>query len=245
MARKSSCIRYRRDVSYLLIQAGFMYTPSAFQLTDFNSQQQVIHSYPLGALIVQGNKQLTATHLPLLFIPDSNKGFGSLQAHIAKNNEEFSLLPDETPVLVVFQGPHAYISPSWYPTKASTGGKAVPTWNYVAVHVHGKLSVKTDTEWLLEHLAKQTTRYEEGRIQPWSLSDAPPDYMQTMLSHIVGLEISITGIEGKEKLSQNRPVVDQKSIVQALNNPREPAIGSVFNQEIAMLMEKRLKSEET
>ncbi|NYT61467.1 FMN-binding negative transcriptional regulator [Alcaligenaceae bacterium] len=219
-----------------------MYTPSAFELTDFNLQQQVIHNYPLGTLIAQGASGLAATHLPFLFDSIGGQQSGLLQAHIAKTNTEFSLFPDNTPVLAVFQGPHAYISPSWYPTKASTGGKAVPTWNYVAVHVHGTLSVKADPAWLLQHLEKQTKRYELGRLHPWSLSDSPADYMKTMLDHIVGLEISITRIEGKAKLSQNRPLVDQKSVIQALNNPSEPAIGSVFNQEIARLMQQRLQA---
>lgn len=218
-----------------------MYTPRSFELTDLSSQHAVIHNYPLGTLVVQGNDGLCATHLPFLLDATSHP-LGLLQAHVAKSNAEFSSLLDETPILAIFQGPHAYISPSWYPTKVSTGGKAVPTWNYVSVHVHGTLSIKSGPEWLLAHLEQQTSRYEQGRPDPWSINDAPADYMKTMLDHIVGLEITITRIEAKEKLSQNRPGIDQQGVIQGLNDPLQPVIGSVFNREIARLMQEKLKT---
>lgn len=218
-----------------------MYTPSAFELTDPDSQWQFIDHYPLGTLIVHEKGDLLATHLPFLQQREPAQGAGLLQAHIARNNAEFACLPDGTAVLAVFQGPHAYISPSWYPTKASTQGKAVPTWNYVSVHVHGKLTVKTDPAWLLEHLERQTARYEQGRPDPWSIHDAPRDYIDTMRQHIVGLEISIERIEGKAKLSQNRPLADRQGVIHGLTDPLQPSIGSVFNGEIARLMRNSLK----
>lgn len=219
-----------------------MYTPHAFELTDLGSQQQIIDRYPFGTLVTQGNGDLVATHLPFL-LSQNDSGPGALQAHIAKNNKEFACMPDGTPVLAMFHGPHAYISPSWYPTKKITQGKAVPTWNYVSVHVHGRLSIKTDPAWLLEHLEQQTTRYEHGRPDSWSISDAPSDYIEMMLQHIVGIEISITKIVGKTKLSQNRPLIDQQSVIQGLTDPRQPLMGSVFNQEIASLMQARLDND--
>jgi transcriptional regulator len=218
-----------------------MYTPSAFELTDLGSQHQIIYDYPLGTVISHGTSGLVATHLPF-FLDTSAPNPGTLQAHIARNNAEFFSLPDESPVLVVFQGPHAYISPSWYPSKAITQGKAVPTWNYVSVHVHGTLTIKADQAWLRRHLAQQTARYEDGRPNPWSIEDAPPDYIDMMLQHIAGVEISITRIEGKQKLSQNRPVGDRQEVIQELNNPLQPIIGSTFGREIARLMQDSLDS---
>ncbi len=216
-----------------------MYTPSAFELTDLDLQRQVIDHYPLGTLVVQEKGDLLATHLPFLQQQPAH-GAGLLQAHIARNNAEFACLPDGAAVLVVFQGPHAYISPSWYPTKASMQDKAVPTWNYVSVHVHGRLSIKTDPAWLLEHLGRQTARYELGRPDPWSIHDAPRDYIDMMLQHIVGLEICIERIEGKAKLSQNRPLADRQGVIQGLTDPLQPSIGSPFNREIARLMRNSL-----
>ena len=218
-----------------------MYTPAAFELTDLASQQKLIQRYPFGTLIAQRDGGLIATHLPFLLASADNAA-GALQAHIAKNNTEFASLPDGTQVLIIFQGPHAYISPSWYPTKAATQGKAVPTWNYVSVHVHGTLSVKTETAWLLKHLEQQTDRYEAGRPDAWSIHDAPGDYINMMLGHIVGLEISINCIEGKEKLSQNRHAVDQQGVIQGLTSTLEPSASADFNHEIARLMKLRLTS---
>lgn len=212
-----------------------MYTPKAFELNDPVSQYQVIRNYPFGTLVSHGIGALAATHLPLLLV-DNENGTPVLQAHIARNNDEFALLPDGTPVLAIFHGPHAYISPGWYPTKESSNGKAVPTWNYVSVHVHGVLKIKTDRTWLRDHLMRQTERYERAQEIPWSIDDAPPEFIDVMLKSIVGLEITITRIEAKEKLSQNRPAIDRQGVIDALPGSPSSTLQSALNLEIARLM---------
>jgi len=182
---------------------------------------------------------LAATHLPLL-IAENAAGSRVLQAHVARNNSEFALLQDGSPVLAIFHGPHAYISPSWYPSKISTQGKAVQTWNYVAVHVHGTLTTHTDPAWLLEHLRCQTERYEHNRPDPWSITDAPSDYIEMMLKNIVGLEITAQRIEGKEKLSQNRSAADQQGVIESLRDTKDSVFQTALNSEVARRMvEKR------
>lgn len=215
-----------------------MYTPKSFELNDAISQYQLIHEYPFGTLVSLCDGALAATHLPLL-IAENAAGDRVLQAHVARNNSEFALLQDGSAVLAVFHGPHAYISPSWYPTKASTHGKAVPTWNYVAVHVHGTMTTHSDPAWLLEHLTRQTERYEHNRPDPWSITDAPPDYIETMLKSIVGLEITVQRIEGKEKLSQNRPAADQQGVIDSLRDTQDSALQTALNSEVARRMMKK------
>lgn len=213
-----------------------MYTPKAFELNDPDLQHQLIHEYPFGTLVSEGKDKLAATHLPFLLTAGS-QGKRLLQAHIAKSNSEFSQLRDGTPVLAVFHGPQAYVSPSWYPSKASTHGKAVPTWNYVAIHVHGTMTTQTDPAWLLEHLRQQTERYERNQPNPWSIDDAPPDYIDAMLRGIIGLEITITCIEAKQKLSQNRSLVDQQSVAESLRHADGSPLQRALNGEISRLMD--------
>ncbi len=217
-----------------------MYTPRSFELTDLRAQHRVIEDYPFAALTVHSSMGLAATHLPFL-LTEPEHGLGLLQAHVARSNTEFSLLADETPVLVIFQGPQAYISPSWYPSKKSSGGKAVPTWNYVSVHVHGTLSTTTNAEWLLTHLKRQTSRFEAGRADPWEITDAPADYIDTMIRNVVGIQITINAIEGKQKLSQNRTLQDQQGVVHGLGQDPENSIAAPFNEEIARLMRKNFE----
>jgi len=216
-----------------------MYTPTAFKLDDTAQQLQLMDQYPFATLIAQGPQGLMAMHLPVLL--QRGRDGGRLHAHIARNNGEFADCPDGTEVLVVFNGPHAYISPSWYPTKKTSNGKAVPTWNYVAVHVHGVLNHQSDRQWLLSHLDQLVQRHESGRPDPWALADAPDDYLGMMAGQIVGLDIAITRIEGKAKLSQNRPPVDQRGVVLGLRNPQEPA-SSYFCLDIAALIDARLNA---
>lgn len=235
MAGESSCLRYRRGVTHFLIGTCIMYTPKAFEQNDPATQYQLINDYPFGTLVSHAEGKLAATHLPFL-VDKNNNGTSVLQAHIAKNNNEFALLPDGSSVLAIFHGPNAYISPSWYPSKASTNGKAVPTWNYASVHVHGVLTIKTDRIWLLEHLNSQTNRYEQNQRTPWSVDDAPMDYIDLMLSAIVGLEIVVTRIEAKEKLSQNRPIADRQGVIDLLPSSYSSPLQTAMNIEIARLM---------
>ena len=216
-----------------------MYTPKAFELTDQASQYQVIREYPLGTLVSGGKDKLVATHLPFLVTTDALQNV-VLQAHIARSNAEFSRLGEGTPVLAIFQGPHSYVSPSWYPSKASSNGKAVPTWNYVAVHVHGTLTIQSDPAWLLEHLRLQTERYEKTQPNPWSIDDAPVDYIDAMLRSIVGIEITITDVEAKEKLSQNRPLADQQGVIDSLTKGESSGLQKALSGEIAQRMKANI-----
>jgi transcriptional regulator len=118
-------------------------------------------------------------------------------------------------VLVVFQGPQAYVTPSWYPSKAGHG-KAVPTWNYAMVQAHGRLRAIEDPAWLEAFVTRLTGRHEAGRTPPWRVSDAPADFLASMLGGIVGIEIEVTRLEGKFKLSQNRPDEDRAGVVAGL-----------------------------
>lgn len=215
-----------------------MYTPRAFEFNDVGAQKGLIQSYPLGTLVAHGPGGLMATHLPFILegsaIPDLR-----LQAHVARNNLEFCELTAGSPVLAVFQGPHAYISPSWYPTKATNQGKAVPTWNYVSVHVHGTLRQVNDPAWLMSHLEAQTHRHEADRAHPWSMSDAPPEFIDAMIGQIVGLEITVERIEAKAKLSQNRQAVDQQGVIRALSGPPATDVASALNHAVAQLMQSR------
>jgi transcriptional regulator len=215
-----------------------MYTPRAFELNDLDAQRDIIQTHPLGTLIASGPDGLRATHVP--FILDGNGMPGlRLHAHIARNNTEFAELESGSAVLVIFQGPHAYISPSWYPSKVTSHGKAVPTWNYVSAHVHGTLQQVDDPAWLLRHLEAQTLKHEGHRAHPWSMADAPFDYIDSMIRQVVGLEIVITKIEAKAKLSQNRPVVDQQGVIEALSNSRGQGVASSLDQAVADMMRSR------
>jgi len=215
-----------------------MYTPRAFELTDLDAQKRIIDAYPLGTLVAQGSDGLRATHLPFVLEGTAIPGL-RLHAHISRNNLEFAELAAGSAALAIFRGPHAYVSPSWYPSKAANQGKAVPTWNYVSVHVHGTLRQINDPTWLLRHLKAQTRKHEGQRPQPWSMDDAPSDYIDAMLKQIVGLEITVERIEAKAKLSQNRPAQDQEGVMRALNESSGVGLASALNHAVAELMKTR------
>jgi len=152
-----------------------------------------------------------------------------LRAHLAKANEQIAELRKGTPVLVVFQGLQGYVSPSWYPTKREHG-KVVPTWNYVIVQAHGPSRVIDDPAWLLEQITELTSAQENGRAEPWDVSDAPDDYVKAQLKGIVGLEIPISRLEGKWKMSQNQPERNQRGVAAGL---REDGHAALANEVIA------------
>jgi transcriptional regulator len=139
---------------------------------------------------------------------------GTLQGHIARANPLWRQAADAE-VLVIFHGPQAYVTPSWYPTKREHG-KAVPTWNYAVVHARGRLRVIEDPVWLRQQLEALVTHHESSFAEPWQISDAPPDYINKMLGAIVGIEISITGLTGKWKISQNQPEANRTGVVKGL-----------------------------
>ncbi|MBV4479352.1 FMN-binding negative transcriptional regulator [Pseudomonas khavaziana] len=191
-----------------------MYTPRAFALDDLPEIHQLIQHTRLAQLVTFGEQGLQASHLPLLLNPDEGP-HGTLYGHLAKANPQCKDLQDGSEALVIFAGADAYISPSFYPAKAEHG-KVVPTWNYIAVHAYGKPEAFTDAERLLAVVTALTDRHEGKRAQPWKVSDAPVNYIDTMLKAIVGFALPIERLVGKRKLGQNRSQADINGIREGL-----------------------------
>ena len=187
-----------------------MYTPSHFDETRFDTLRTLVTDHPLGTLVLQGPAGLDADHIPFeLSAPTADAPFGILRAHVARANPLWRLAGQQA--LVVFQGPSAYISPSLYEEKQASG-KVVPTYNYAVVHAHGALRAIEDPAWLLAFLDQLTQRHESTRTAPWSVHDAPRDYIDKLLGAIVGIEIRVERMQGKWKASQNRPLQDRINI---------------------------------
>jgi transcriptional regulator len=184
-----------------------MYTPKHFVESRVEALHGLIRAYPFATLVTRAADGLTANHLPFELVGEV------LHGHVARGNELAQL--DGAEVLLVFQGPDGYISPNWYPSKHETG-REVPTWNYAVVHVHGRLRVIDDAAWLRRLLETLTDHHEAGQPQPWKISDAPDDHIETSLRAIVGLEVSIDRIEGKFKLSQNHPARNRAGVIAGL-----------------------------
>lgn len=187
-----------------------MYTPSHFSELRLEVLQALVTAHPLGTLVTHSDAGLDADHIPFeLAAPTPDAPFGTLRAHVARANPLWRLAG--TQVLAVFQGASAYVSPSLYEEKPLSG-KVVPTYNYAVVHAHGVLRAIEDPEWILALLQRLTTHHEAPRAAPWSVADAPPDYIATMLKAIVGIEIPLDSLRGKWKLSQNRSPADQEAV---------------------------------
>lgn len=191
-----------------------MYLPTSFREDRVEVLHQTIRQIALGTLVCLGEDGLCASHAPML-IDAEPAPFGTLTGHIARANPQWRNARPEVDALAIFTGPHAYVSPGWYATKAQTG-KVVPTWNYVAVHATGKLRFFDDAERLRRIVTRLTDLHEQGRSEPWQVTDAPEDYIAGMLKAIVGFELSIVKLEGKWKMSQNRPAADHAGIVAGL-----------------------------
>ncbi|WP_437879409.1 FMN-binding negative transcriptional regulator [Pseudomonas sp. LRF_L74] len=191
-----------------------MYRPAAFRQDDLSTLHQQIRTSRLASVISQGRDDLLASHLPLLLV-ESEGEKGTLYGHFARANPHWRELLGQPQTLVVFNGVDAYVSPTWYPSKAEHG-KAVPTWNYIAVHAHGQAVIFDDAErlrWLVGTLSAQ---HESGRARPWSIDDAPKDYLDAMLRAIVGFALPIERLEGQWKLSQNRSDADREGVRRGL-----------------------------
>ena len=191
-----------------------MYTPSGFALNDLPELQQQILGTRLALLVTHGEQGLQASHLPLLLNTDEGPN-GTLYGHFAKANPQWKELQNGAEALVIFAGADAYVSPGFYPSKAEHG-KVVPTWNYIAVHAYGHAETFSDGGRLLDIVSTLTDRHEAGRAQPWSVADAPADYIDGMLRAIVGFALPIQRLEGKRKLSQNRSTADIAGVREGL-----------------------------
>ena len=198
-----------------------MYQPPHFREDRIEVQHGLIRAHPLGLLITSGPGGLLANPLPFL-IDSEESARGTLRVHLARANPQWRELAAVEQCLIVFQGPQEYVSPSWYPTKQETG-KVVPTWNYVTVHAWGRPRVIDDAGWLRRQI-EDLTRLKEGvRPAPWKVDDAPAQYVASQIKGIIGAEIPIDRIEGKWKVSQNRPEVDRAGVVAALRGGGEQA----------------------
>lgn len=208
-----------------------MYIPDAFRETNLEILHKVIRENSFATLVANCGATMFASHLPLML--DSGRGrHGTLIGHMARANPQWQDFRSAAEVMAIFHGPHAYISPSWYPTEP-----AVPTWNYVAVHAYGTPKLIEDRG-ELKHLLKQLVQiYEGGFEKPWQL-DLPKKFEETMIDMIVGFEIPIARLEGKFKLNQNRSSADRRAVIKILAQSRDPVA-----REIAVLMAARTLSE--
>ena len=193
-----------------------MYIPSSFAERDLPTLFAYIEAHPLAALVTSSPTDgLVATHLPV--VVDRTAGpLGTLIGHVARANPHSrSLMSGPVSALAIFAGPDAYVTPTWYRTKEETG-RVVPTWNYVAVHAYGSAQLEDDPSFLRQHLETLTHRHEGSRAEPWHVSDAPEDYIAQQMKSIVALRLPIERLEGKWKMSQNRPDADITGVVRGL-----------------------------
>ncbi|BAN27754.1 FMN-binding negative transcriptional regulator [Caballeronia insecticola] len=191
-----------------------MYIPPHFAENRPDELHRIIAAHPLGILVTHGEAGLDANHIPFEFDPDIGE-HGLLTAHVARANDVWQRCPTGTPVMVIFRGAQAYISPNWYPSKHEAH-RQVPTWNYEVVHAHGTLTIRDDERFLRGLVARLTRRHEAAEPQPWKMGDAPPDFIDGMLRNIVGIEIAVTSLVGKSKLSQNKEARDRQGAADEL-----------------------------
>ncbi|MBL8383480.1 MAG: FMN-binding negative transcriptional regulator [Burkholderiales bacterium] len=191
-----------------------MYIPPHFAETRPEELERIIRAHPLGMLVTLGAGGLDANHIPFEYERAAGQ-LGVLIAHVARANPVWRECPSGSPVLVVFRGAEAYISPNWYPSKHETH-RLVPTWNYEVVHAHGTLTVHDDERYVRGVVARLTRRHEAREPRPWKMGDSPPDFIDARLREIVGIEIAITALAGKSKLSQNRADRDRRGAADTL-----------------------------
>jgi len=210
-----------------------MYNPTSFLEKDPTVIAELIKAYPLGTLITAGPSGLQASQIPFLLLSEGDQ---KLVAHLARANDHWKDLEVAEECLVVFQGVDNYVTPSWYPSKQETG-KVVPTWNYETVQVRGVPKVIQDADWLKNLVTDLTGAMEKKRASPWAVSDAPDDFIDAQLKAIVGLEIVITSIDGKWKMSQNRSAEDAQGVATGLADPNDPH----HNPQVATIVSLRNK----
>ena len=192
-----------------------VYLPPAFTEARPEILVEHIERYDFALLVTHGAEGLVASHIPFLIERDGEQLH--LQGHLARPNPQVSDLARGGEVLAIFHGPHAYISPNWYAT-----GPSVPTWNYVDVHAYGTVQLVEDDKWLRRFLVRLSERHEACNPVAWRMQDLPDAYVETMLKGIIGFEIAVTRLEGKYKLSQNRPAADRPGVIAALESQTDP-----------------------
>jgi transcriptional regulator len=223
-----------------------VYLPSHFELTDWTQIGAFVDAAGAADLVTFDGTKPVATLLPVIWDRPAEPGpgadgsngngpdLGRVLCHLALANDQWRSAQPGAQALAIVHGPQAYISPSWYESTARHG-RSVPTWNYDAVHLTGTLTVHRDAQWLREMVTRLTRRYEDSRPRPWSVSDAPPEYIDGQLRGIVGLELRVTSVEAKQKLSQNRSAADQTGAIAGLRGEPGPGPAAIADQMAANL----------
>ena len=212
-----------------------MYIPKQFEELRVEVMHELVRAYPLATLVTHSSSGLNANHIPL-HLSESPAPYGTLQGHIARANPLFGEIAGGIEALAIFYGPDSYITPSWYATKKETG-KVVPTWNYAVVHAYGVLRVVDNASWLRTQLDALTDHNEASFPEPWAVSDAPADHIDRIMTAIVGVEMVITKMYGKWKVSQNQPTQNQLGVISGLK-----ASGLSESQAMAALVEAGAKN---
>jgi transcriptional regulator len=207
-----------------------MYIPAHFT-PDAGCVSELLRRHGAGDLVTLTAEGLVATMLPFVYVPEAGE-HGALHGHLARNNPQWKL-PAEGEALAIVRGPDAYITPSWYASKAEHG-RVVPTWNYVTAHVYGRLVVHDDPRWTEDLVRRLTAKHEAGRAHPWSVDDAPRAFIEGQLRAIVGVELAITRIEAKAKLSQNRPAADVAGVIAGLRERGDAVSADAVEQANAL-----------
>ncbi|NHV32027.1 FMN-binding negative transcriptional regulator [Burkholderia sp. D-99] len=203
-----------------------MYVPADFNEPDPDALRELIVQHPFGSLITHGRNGLDANHIPFELLP-ADGGLGELHAHVSRANPVWQEVANGDEVLAIFRAGDAYISPTWYPSKHAAH-RQVPTWNYVVVHAHGRITVRDDEKFVRGVVARLTRTHEASQPVPWKMGDAPKDYIDMMLESIVGLQIEITRFVGKRKLGQNKAEADIRGAGEALVADGNLAIGEAM-----------------
>lgn len=209
-----------------------MYQPSHFKVEDRDALHGVMRAHPLGLLVTSGAGGLMANPIPFTLVADAGP-HGTLRAHLARPNPQWRALADGAEALVIFQGVDHYVTPSWYASKQEHG-KVVPTWNYVTVQVRGAVRVMDDVSFVRDQIEDITLQHEGARQTPWAVTDAPDAFVAAQMRGIVGVELTISEMAGKFKVSQNRPEADKQGVFDGLK-----AEASADAQAMARLVEER------
>ena len=196
-----------------------MYIPKQFQ-QDKESLIKAIKEIKLGALIIFSEGNFFINHIPFIIKEDAESII--LEGHVAKANEIWKVANPQNKTTVIFQGAHSYIHPNWYPSKAKNH-KSVPTWNYQAVHCYGHSQSQQSEEWILNHLIELTNHNEKSQTNPWSVSDAPDQYIKDLVKGIIGIRIKVEKIEGALKMSQNHPEENRLGVIDGLSKSQKPS----------------------
>lgn len=198
-----------------------MYQPPHFREDRLEVQHGLIRAHPLGMLVTNGSTGLVANPLPFV-LDAATSPLGTLKAHLSRANGQWRDVDPALEALVIFQSVDAYVTPSWYETKRETG-KVVPTWNYAIVQAYGRMRIIDDSDWLLRQITAMTDVQEAAQPEPWNVGDAPAPFVAAQLKGIVGIEIEITRIEGKWKVSQNRSEADRQGVAEGLRFAQDDA----------------------